>query len=204
MAAAPLVAACFYDFTYDSGGADGGSGGHDASVDSSVADAPSDGDPGDASSEDVNPLPDTFVPPTCKPGCGVGFYCRYDDHLCGRGVPGKCVPVPVTGCSTDTAYYCGCGNVVMKSDCELFGKGADFDVGGCTGVDSQHFQCGWEYCSRTASFCQQYKTKGTFACVDWVAVGCDAAAHDCTCAKTSCNTQLCDAGDGGLTLTCNP
>lgn len=202
VAAAPLAAACFYDFTFDGAG-DGGDGG-DAGHDGSILDGGADSDAADAPSDDVPPLPDNFVPPNCKTGCPGGSYCFYDDHQCGRGATGVCMPIPGSGCSQDTAYYCGCGNKIAKSDCELFNQGVDLDVGGCTGAGADHFQCGYEYCNRATSFCQTYKTKAVYACVDWDKQGCDAAAHDCTCAKTSCKTLTCDPGDGGLTLVCSP
>lgn len=193
VAALPTVAACFYDFTYESAGSnvDGGDAADAFAPDGSSPDGQVDGSGGkDAHLSDVVPPPDA-PSKACDGGCPGGFYCRYPDHACGRGLPGVCTAIPVSGCQFDQAYYCGCNGIIAKSDCEVFQKQTDLDVSGACAVDSQHYACGWEQCTRGISFCESSKAKTTYSCVDWKLMDCGAGPHDCSCAKL-----LCPSGGG--------
>ncbi len=200
--AACSLPSCFYDFAFPRDGGDGGDAGDGGGVEvggerdgSILPEREGGGTDGDAG------LPDGPPAPCRKSGeCAAGLYCRFDDHLCGRGqANGVCTPVPTpASCSKNPAYYCGCNGVQGKTDCQLFEQGLDLDVQGCPVFDPNTFRCGYELCLRNQSFCQQFKgSPPVFNCADWSSLVCAGGVRDCACAKPACTMTSCDPGDGG-------
>jgi hypothetical protein len=145
----------------------------------------------DTSTNDGPLLPDAVLPPPPTPctigqACPNGQYCRFADHMCGRGQPqGSCTPFQ-TLCPAQEPV-CGCDGKFALSPCTLQKVNDDVNAaGGCTAEPpvTDSFPCGYRFCIAKAEFCHVYISDAATKTVEY---SCESL-KSCSPASCTCPT----------------
>ena len=103
--------------------------------------------------------------------------------------------------------WCGCTGSLYDRECDVYAKQDSLNaMGGCSGVDSNHYACGYLYCLGQKTACVTNLNKSGYACVDPTAFGC-TPPPTCACLMTA--SGLCPLNavadcqeDGGVFVAC--
>ena len=111
--------------------------------------------------------------------CDAKQVCTFADLRCGKGVAGRCTPIPAAGsCSKDTT--CGCDGLTYGDRCAAAAAGTDVSTTACATAKDQ-FACGFVLCG-TGDYCLETPSGGGF---DYVCIGWTCPEHDCKCTEVS-------------------